>query len=82
MIGRNDVLNEYFFKEDAKALLRFCNTNGVKITSEWSLNRDRAIDANNNESETTQLYKSTKLSLEEYGTGKLEFTKILMDRNP
>lgn len=79
MIGRNDILNEYFYKNDAIKLVEYCNVKGVKLTSEWSLNRDKPID--NNESETTQLYKSTKLNVEDYGTGKLEFARILMNRS-
>lgn len=81
MIGRNDTLNEYFYKDDVQRLVEYCNINGVKMTSQWSLNRDKPIDAANNESETSELYKSTKLDVADYGSGVLEFARILLDRD-
>jgi hypothetical protein len=45
------------------------------MTSMWSLNRDRAISSG--ESNTTMLYKSTKLDSTKYGSGKYEFSKLL-----
>jgi chitinase len=76
MIGRNDVLVEYFYKDDIEKLTQFCNEVGVKMTSMWSLNRDKAIVVEG-QGETSELYKSTKLSKKQYGNGKYEFSKLL-----
>ena len=59
MIGRNDVLSEWFFISDVKKLMQFCKDNGVRMTSMWSLNRDKPLSTG--ESATGYLYKSTKL---------------------
>lgn len=79
MIGRNDTLNEYFYKDDVDTLTKYCNLKGVRMTSMWSLNRDKPISSG--ESATSMLYKSTKLNSTDYGSGKFEFSKILMKRN-
>ena len=46
MLGQNDVRDERFTLEDAAALNRFANTRGMSRVSYWSVNRDRACDAN------------------------------------
>jgi chitinase len=75
MIGKNDTLVEFFYKDDVTKLTQFCNQVGVKMTSMWSLNRDKAIASG--ESEVSILYQSTKLSEAQYGTGKYVFSKLL-----
>jgi chitinase len=75
MIGKNDTPDEWFFKDDIEKLTEFCNQKGVRMTSMWSLNRDRAISSG--ESNTTMLYKSTKLDSTKYGTEEYEFSKLL-----
>lgn len=46
MLGQNDVRGEVFTLEDAAALSRFANKQGMSRISFWSANRDRACDAN------------------------------------
>ena len=77
MIGRNDVLVEYFYKDDIEKLTQFCNEVGVKMTSMWSINRDKAIASG--ESEVSILYQSTKLTEAQYGTEKYKFSKLLKE---
>jgi GH18 family chitinase len=60
MIGRNDTLNEYFYKSDIEKLREFCDKVGVRMTSMWSLNRDKPISSG--ESKSSLLFKSTKLA--------------------
>jgi hypothetical protein len=78
MIGRNDTLVEYFYKGDVESLVKFCNDNGVRMTSMWSLNRDKVIGS---DLAGSQLYISTKLpdgsGAGDYGTSTLEFSKLL-----
>jgi chitinase len=76
MIGRNDVLNEWFYPEDAKELREFCLEKGVAMVSMWSLNRDKPISEG--EPADTQIYLSTKLSPEDYGDDKFVFAKLLV----
>jgi chitinase len=78
MIGRNDILVEYFYRDDVTKLTQFCNQVGVKMTSMWSLNRDKAIVVEG-KGETSELYKSTKLTKAQYGNGKYEFSKLLKE---
>jgi chitinase len=75
MIGRNDILDEWFFKDDIEQLTKFCNQVGVRMTSMWSLNRDKAIVSG--EGARGMLYQSTKLTPTQYGNGKYEFSKLL-----
>ena len=75
MIGRNDVLNEWFYPEDAEELRRYCLEKGVAMVSMWSLNRDKPLSEG--ESPDTQIYLSTKLPPDEYGNGTFVFAKIL-----
>jgi chitinase len=76
MIGRNDTLTEYFFKDDAVKLATWCDTKGVRMTSMWSLNRDKPIATG--ESSSSFLFKSTKLGIDDYGTRKYEFSRIFL----
>ncbi len=80
MIGRNDTLNEYFYKSDIQKLREFCDQVGVRMTSMWSVNRDRPISSK--ESATSLLFKSTKLpkgsGRGDYGnSNSYEFSKLL-----
>jgi chitinase len=77
MIGRNDVLKEWFYKDDVEKLTKFCNEVGVRMTSMWSINRDKAIASGENAG--TILYQSTKLTETQYGTGKYLFSKLLKE---
>jgi chitinase len=79
MIGKNDTPTEFFYKNDATKLKNWCDTNGVRMTSMWSLNRDKPIATG--ESSSSFLFKSTKLGIDDYGTGKYEFSKLLKRGN-
>lgn len=46
MIGQNDVREEVFTLDDAAALSRFANAQGIARLSYWSSNRDRSCDPN------------------------------------
>ena len=80
MIGRNDTLNEYFFRSDVKKLTQWCDSVGVRITSMWSVNRDKPLASG--EGTSSMLYKSTKLPKgsgnADYGNSDgYEFAKLL-----
>ena len=77
MIGRNDVLKEWFYKDDIEKLTKFCNEVGVRMTSMWSINRDKAIASG--ESGVSILYQSTKLTKAQYGNEKYKFSKLLKE---
>jgi len=79
MIGENDTPDEYFYKDDAVKLAEWCDDKGVRMTSMWSLNRDKPIAASGEPVDS--LFKSTKLSIADYGTGKYEFSKLLKRGN-
>jgi chitinase len=73
MIGQNDTPNERFFKKDIEKLTQWCNIKGILMLSAWSINRDKVKTG-------WLLPKSSGLLEKDYGTGTLEFSKILKDR--
>jgi hypothetical protein len=74
MIGKNNTPDEYFYKDDAVKLAQWYDINGVRMTSVWSLNTGKATTAG-------ELFKSTKLSIDDYGSEKYEFAKLLKRGN-
>ena len=75
MIGQNDTSSEIFYKDDVTSLTKFCNDVGVKITSMWSINRDKPT-AEGKIGSKNSLYLDTRLP----NIKKYEFSDLLRNQ--
>ena len=75
MIGQNGTSSEIFYKDDVTSLTKFCNDVGVKITSMWSINRDKPT-AEGKIGSKNSLYLDTRLP----NIKKYEFSDLLRNQ--